>query len=79
MGRRADGAYGHAGSGRGSRNPAVAGSEGMARDRVCLTLTFDHDIVDGAPAARFARRLIELIESGAGLEDEAGENGSGRS
>jgi pyruvate/2-oxoglutarate dehydrogenase complex dihydrolipoamide acyltransferase (E2) component len=22
----------------------------------------DHDIVDGAPAARFARRLAELVE-----------------
>lgn len=34
-----------------------------------LTLLFDHDVVDGAPAARFTRRLIELIESGAGLEE----------
>ncbi len=34
-----------------------------------MTLSFDHDIVDGAPAARFARRLKELIESGYGLGD----------
>ncbi len=32
-----------------------------------LTLSFDHDIVDGGPAARFAQRLKELIESGYGL------------
>jgi len=28
---------------------------------------FAHDIVDGGPATRFTRRLIELIESGYGL------------
>lgn len=33
-----------------------------------LTLLFDHDVVDGAPAARFARRLVALIESGYGLD-----------
>jgi hypothetical protein len=34
-----------------------------------MTLLFDHDIVDGAPAARFTQRLKELIESGYGLEE----------
>jgi len=33
-----------------------------------FTLSFDHEIVDGAPAARFANRLRELIEGGSGLE-----------
>jgi pyruvate/2-oxoglutarate dehydrogenase complex dihydrolipoamide acyltransferase (E2) component len=37
------------------------------RKYLSLTLDFDHDIIDGAPAARFAQRLIELIESGEGL------------
>jgi len=32
-------------------------------------VTFDHDIVDGGPAARFTQRLAELIQSGAGLVD----------
>jgi pyruvate/2-oxoglutarate dehydrogenase complex dihydrolipoamide acyltransferase (E2) component len=32
------------------------------RDHVCLTLSFDHDIVDGAPAARFIRDLKRQIE-----------------
>jgi hypothetical protein len=37
-----------------------------------LTVVFDHDVVDGAPAARFVKRLVELIESGYGLpESEA--------
>jgi pyruvate/2-oxoglutarate dehydrogenase complex dihydrolipoamide acyltransferase (E2) component len=34
---------------------------------------FDHDVVDGAPATRFVRRLMELIESGAGLDEIDGE------
>lgn len=34
------------------------------RELLCLTLSFDHDIVDGAPAARFTARLTELLESG---------------
>jgi pyruvate/2-oxoglutarate dehydrogenase complex dihydrolipoamide acyltransferase (E2) component len=39
-----------------------------AREHLCLTLSFDHDIVDGGPAARFAQCLKELLESGHGLE-----------
>jgi pyruvate/2-oxoglutarate dehydrogenase complex dihydrolipoamide acyltransferase (E2) component len=43
--------------------------EGRLQDREFLhvTLSFDHDVVDGAPAARFAARLTELVESGHGL------------
>jgi pyruvate/2-oxoglutarate dehydrogenase complex dihydrolipoamide acyltransferase (E2) component len=40
-----------------------------ARDYLSLTISFDHDIIDGAPAARFTERLKELIESGYGLDD----------
>ena len=40
------------------------------RERLSLTLVFDHDVIDGAPAARFARRLMELIESGYRLDKE---------
>jgi pyruvate/2-oxoglutarate dehydrogenase complex dihydrolipoamide acyltransferase (E2) component len=42
------------------------------RQMLSLTIIFDHDVIDGAPAARFTRRLVELIESGYGL-DEADE------
>jgi pyruvate/2-oxoglutarate dehydrogenase complex dihydrolipoamide acyltransferase (E2) component len=38
------------------------------REYLSLTISVDHDIVDGAPAARFTRRLKELIESGYGLD-----------
>jgi hypothetical protein len=40
------------------------------REILNLTVGFDHDVIDGAPAARFARRLVELIESGYGLDDD---------
>jgi chloramphenicol O-acetyltransferase len=43
------------------------------REHLSLTISVDHDVVDGAPAARFARRLKELIESGYGLADVMGE------
>jgi pyruvate/2-oxoglutarate dehydrogenase complex dihydrolipoamide acyltransferase (E2) component len=37
------------------------------REYLQVTLDFDHDIVDGAPAARFAQRYQELVESGDAL------------
>lgn len=36
----------------------------LAREHLCLTVSFDHDIVDGAPAARFMSRLTEIIKNG---------------
>jgi pyruvate/2-oxoglutarate dehydrogenase complex dihydrolipoamide acyltransferase (E2) component len=46
--------------------------EGRIEPRQILNLTvvFDHDVIDGAPAARFARRLVELIESAYGLGED---------
>jgi pyruvate/2-oxoglutarate dehydrogenase complex dihydrolipoamide acyltransferase (E2) component len=40
--------------------------EGKAvnREYLCLTISFDHNIVDGAPAARFVKELTETIRSG---------------
>ncbi len=53
--------------------PAVVEGQIEPREMLNLTVTFDHDVVDGAPATRFTRRLVELIESGYGLEEiEAG-------
>lgn len=34
------------------------------REHLCLTVSFDHDLIDGAPAARFTARLSEIIASG---------------
>jgi pyruvate/2-oxoglutarate dehydrogenase complex dihydrolipoamide acyltransferase (E2) component len=47
--------------------PAVVEGRIEPREILNLTVSFDHDIVDGAPATRFVRRLVELIESGYGL------------
>jgi pyruvate/2-oxoglutarate dehydrogenase complex dihydrolipoamide acyltransferase (E2) component len=49
--------------------PAVVEGRIEPREILNLTVTFDHDIVDGAPATRFVKRLVELIESGYGLVD----------
>ncbi len=38
------------------------------REILPLTLSIDHDVVDGAPAARFAARLRELVERALVLE-----------
>jgi pyruvate/2-oxoglutarate dehydrogenase complex dihydrolipoamide acyltransferase (E2) component len=46
----------------------VTGAETVAtREYLALTVSVDHDVVDGAPAARFAMRLKDLIGSGDGL------------
>jgi pyruvate/2-oxoglutarate dehydrogenase complex dihydrolipoamide acyltransferase (E2) component len=49
--------------------PCVIGGRIEAREILNLTVVFDHDVIDGAPAARFTRRLVELIESGSGLQE----------
>jgi pyruvate dehydrogenase E2 component (dihydrolipoamide acetyltransferase) len=51
------------GTGRIQRRPAVRGEEIVIREEVTLSLTFDHRVVDGAPAARFLQTLRERIEN----------------
>ncbi len=52
--------------------PSTDGRPGM-REILCLTVSADHDVVDGAPLARFVRVLRDLLESADGLAapDEA--------
>jgi pyruvate/2-oxoglutarate dehydrogenase complex dihydrolipoamide acyltransferase (E2) component len=45
-----------------TRKPGLVEDRIEPREILCLTASVDHDIVDGAPAARFVRRLRELIE-----------------
>lgn len=47
--------------------PGVVDQRIEVRQYLSVTVSFDHDIVDGAPAARFIQRLKELIERGDGL------------
>ncbi len=47
--------------------PGIVDGHIAIREYPCLTLSFDHALIDGAPAARFTERLQELIEQGYGL------------
>jgi pyruvate/2-oxoglutarate dehydrogenase complex dihydrolipoamide acyltransferase (E2) component len=53
-----------------SEKPGVVDGQIAIREYLCLTVSLDHDIIDGAPAARFVTRLKVLIESGFGLFDQ---------
>ncbi len=47
--------------------PGVIDGQIAIREYLSMTLSFNHELIDGAPAARFVQRLKELIESGYGL------------
>ncbi len=51
------------GVGKIERQPVIEGEKVVGRERMCLSLTFDHRIVDGAPAARFLQHLTRLLEN----------------
>ncbi|MCC7446127.1 MAG: 2-oxo acid dehydrogenase subunit E2 [Anaerolineae bacterium] len=55
--------------------PVIINGELAAREYLCMTIGFDHDIVDGGRAARFTQRVKDLIENSYGLPqiDPAGE------
>jgi pyruvate/2-oxoglutarate dehydrogenase complex dihydrolipoamide acyltransferase (E2) component len=52
-----------------AEKPGVVDGQIAIREYLCMTLSFDHALIDGAPAARFTGRLKDLIESGYGLGD----------
>jgi len=52
-----------------AEKPGVVDHRIEIREFLSVTLSFDHDIIDGAPAARFTQRLKELIENCYGLCD----------
>jgi pyruvate dehydrogenase E2 component (dihydrolipoamide acetyltransferase) len=51
------------GLGRILKKPAVVGDEVVARQTLPLSLTFDHRVVDGAPAGAFLRDVKHAIEA----------------
>jgi len=53
--------------------PRLIDGELQSREFLSLTVSFDHDVVDGAPATRFVQRLGAHIEAGAGLDAVASE------
>lgn len=53
-----------------AKRPGVIQEQIVIREYVGLTVLFDHDVTDGAPVARFIRRLQELMAGSYGLEEE---------
>lgn len=52
-----------------ARKPGLHDGEIAIREILDLTISLDHDIVDGAPAARFVHTLRDLIEKATILEE----------
>jgi pyruvate/2-oxoglutarate dehydrogenase complex dihydrolipoamide acyltransferase (E2) component len=46
-----------------ARKPGVVGDEIRIRQYLQFSIYFDHELIDGAPAARFTSRLVELMEN----------------
>jgi pyruvate dehydrogenase E2 component (dihydrolipoamide acetyltransferase) len=51
------------GVGRIAKRPVVVGDTIVVRETLTLSLTFDHRIIDGAPAAKFLQTLSQMIEN----------------
>jgi pyruvate dehydrogenase E2 component (dihydrolipoamide acetyltransferase) len=50
------------GIGRIHQKPVVVDGQVVVRDMMALSISFDHRLVDGAPAARFLQRIKQFIE-----------------
>jgi pyruvate/2-oxoglutarate dehydrogenase complex dihydrolipoamide acyltransferase (E2) component len=50
--------------------PGVMDGRIEIREYLSLTVSFDHDIIDGAPAARFTECFKDLIENAYGLIEQ---------
>ncbi len=57
-----------------AEKPGVVDGHIDIREYLCMTLSFNHTIIDGATAARFTQRLKDLIESGYGLDNSTVES-----
>jgi pyruvate/2-oxoglutarate dehydrogenase complex dihydrolipoamide acyltransferase (E2) component len=55
-----------------SRRPRAVGDRIEIRDVLDLTVTIDHNIVDGAPAARFGADLRELLQTAVVMGESTG-------
>lgn len=51
------------GVGQIKRVPVMDGDRVVGRDQLSLSLTFDHRVLDGAPAARFLQTLTRMVEA----------------
>ena len=51
------------GVGRINEKPVMVDGQVRGRPMITLSLTFDHRLIDGAPAARFLQHIAQLIET----------------
>jgi pyruvate/2-oxoglutarate dehydrogenase complex dihydrolipoamide acyltransferase (E2) component len=65
---KADAAGAADGAADGSADGGRRAERIEVREMLALTVSVDHDVIDGAPAARFGARLAELIEGAAWLD-----------
>jgi pyruvate/2-oxoglutarate dehydrogenase complex dihydrolipoamide acyltransferase (E2) component len=54
-----------------SRKPTIIKGNIQQREMLTLTIAFDHDTIDGAPASRFTNRLVRLIEKAELIQSDA--------
>jgi pyruvate/2-oxoglutarate dehydrogenase complex dihydrolipoamide acyltransferase (E2) component len=62
-----------------SQRPRVTDGRVTVRDVLDLTVAIDHNVVDGAPAARFAAEFRELLESAAVISPSVASQARGES
>ncbi|HWQ74898.1 MAG TPA: 2-oxo acid dehydrogenase subunit E2 [Syntrophomonas sp.] len=53
-----------------TKKPGVIEENIAVREYLKMTVLIDHDVMDGAPAARFLSRLDELMQKAYGLDEE---------
>jgi len=51
------------------KKPVVVGDKIKIREVLCLTLSMNHDVVDGAPAVRFLNDFHRRLQAGFGIEE----------
>jgi hypothetical protein len=52
------------------KKPGVHNDQVMIRDYVNITISVDHDIIDGGPLARFMEDFLKLCEQAYGLKEQ---------
>jgi pyruvate/2-oxoglutarate dehydrogenase complex dihydrolipoamide acyltransferase (E2) component len=50
------------------KKPGIVKDTILIREYLALTLQFDHDVIDGAPATRFSADLADYLDKARGLE-----------
>jgi hypothetical protein len=54
-----------------AERPVLIDGQVALHNYLAITLSFDHDVIDGAPATRFVNQLKSCIEQGSGLVELA--------